>query len=272
MKIGSRKFKDEKTYIMGILNVTPDSFSDGGKFDRVETALIHVKDMIDAGADIIDIGGESTRPGHGPQISDEEEKKRVLPVIHAIKERFDIPVSLDTYKPAVAEAGILEGVDMINDIWGLRYDPRMAEVIAEYDVPACLMHNREKADYKNFLEEVEDDLKETLRIAERAGIKQDKIILDPGLGFGKNYEQNLIVLANLEYFKRLNMPLLLGSSRKSVIGMTLDLPVEEREEGTIVTSVLAVQAGYQFVRVHNVAGNKRALRMTEAILEQRVRE
>lgn len=265
MQIGNREFDvKNQTYIMGILNVTPDSFSDGGSFDTMDKALFHAQQMIDEGAAIIDIGGESTHPGY-TKISDEEEITRVVPVIERLKAEFDVPLSLDTYKSRVAKAGIAAGIDLINDIWGLKYDVDMAEVIAQSGVSCCLMHNREKADYHDFMREVRADLQETIDIAHRANIADGKIILDPGIGFGKTYEQNLIMLRNLRQLEKFGYPLLLGASRKSVIGNTLDLPVNERLEGTLVTTVMAVLQNYAFVRVHDVKENLRAIKMTEAI-------
>lgn len=269
MKIGGRDFTVKgHTYVMGILNVTPDSFFDGGKYNMPDCALHHVEAMIREGMDILDIGGESTKPGYTP-ISDEEEIERVAPVIEKIKLSFDIPVSLDTYKPKVAMAGIAAGADMINDIWGLKFDPDMAGVIAGADISCCLTHNRKEAVYENYMEEVLWDLEETLTIAHRAGIADEKIILDPGVGFGKSYENNLEIIDKLEMLHSLGYPLLLGASRKSVIGQTLDLPPEERVEGTIVTSVYAVLKGAMFVRVHDVKENVRAVRMAEAIRDGR---
>lgn len=267
MQIGKRIFPlQNKTYIMGILNVTPDSFSDGGKFNAVDQALFHVKEMIKQGCDIVDIGGESTRPGY-TVVPIQEEVERVAPMIEAIKHRFDVPVSLDTYKYQVAEAGIAAGADLVNDIWGLKYDDgQMAQVIANAGVACCLMHNRKEAVYQQFIPEVLNDLQESVNLALRAGISSEKIILDPGVGFAKSYEQNLEVLRHLTDFNKLGYPMLLGTSRKSVIGLTLDLPASEREEGTLVTTVQAVQAGWNFVRVHNVLGNARAVKMAEAIL------
>lgn len=265
MKIGNKDFKTSgKTYIMGILNVTPDSFSDGGKFHRLDEALYHTEEMIRDGAHIIDVGGESTRPGY-TMISDEEEIGRVAPVIEAIRGRFDIPVSLDTYKSGVARAGIAAGADLINDIWGLKYDEEMASVIAEANVACCLMHNREAADYTDFLTDYKQDLKETVALAKKAGIAEDRIILDPGIGFGKTREHNLQSIANLADLKTLGYPLLLGTSRKSVIGLTLDLPADQRVEGTLVTTVYGVLADCMFVRVHDVKENARAVAMAEAI-------
>ena len=266
MRIGNREFQTSgHTYVMGILNVTPDSFSDGGRWNHMDDALFHAQSMIDEGADILDIGGESTRPGY-TRISDEEEIARVAPVIEAVKSRFDIPISVDTYKSGVAKAAIAAGADLVNDIWGLKADPKMAEVIARANVPSCLMHNRKTAVYNQFLEDVVVDLKETLTIAERAGICKDTIILDPGVGFAKSYEQNLAITNHLEVLDTLGCPILLGTSRKSMIGLTLDLPSDQREEGTMVTTVWAVQKGCMFVRVHNVQANVRAIKMAEALL------
>lgn len=265
MQIGNKYFDlSNHTYIMGILNVTPDSFSDGGKYNSIDQALKQVEKMIAEGADIIDIGGESTRPGY-TLLSDEEEISRVLPVIEAIKKNFDVPLSLDTYKGKVAKAGIDMGIDLINDIWGLKYDKEMANIIAKADIPCCLMHNRQNKDYNDFLKDVIADLQISIDIAIKAGIKKENIILDPGIGFAKTYEHNLIMLNNLKSLECLGYPMLLGASRKSVIGLTLDLPTQERVEGTITTSILAGLSNYSFVRVHDVKENKRALKVLAAI-------
>lgn len=267
MKIGQREFQDSgHTYVMGILNVTPDSFSDGGRYTEMDQALRHVEEMIGEGMDILDIGGESTRPGY-TLLTDEEEISRAVPVIEKVKSEFNIPVSLDTYKSAVAEAGIRAGADMINDIWGLKYDDRLADVIARAQVPCCLMHNRKEPDYHNYMEDVLEDIRETIRIAHRAGISDENIMLDPGVGFGKTYENNLEIIGRLDRLKELGYPVLLGTSRKSVIGLTLDLPASERVEGTLVTTVYAVLKGASYVRVHDVKENVRAIRMAEAILQ-----
>lgn len=267
MKIGKREFElDKKTYVMGILNVTPDSFSDGGKFQNIDKALFHVEEMIKEGMDVLDIGGESTRPGY-TLLDDEEEIERVIPVIEKVKSKFDIPISLDTYKAKVAEEGIRAGIDLINDIWGLKYDEHMAKVIAKSQLPCCLMHNRKNTDYTDFMNDVAADLAETIQIAQKAGIADENIILDPGVGFAKSYEQNLEVIDRLEELKVLGYPILLGTSRKSVIGLTLNLPVTERLEGTLVTTVMAVMKGCGFVRVHDILANKRAIQMTEAIMK-----
>ena len=266
MQIGKREFQTSgKTYIMGILNVTPDSFSDGGRWNQLDVALRHVEDMLTEGMDVVDVGGESTRPGY-TKISDQEEIDRVSPVIEAIKARFDVPISLDTYKSGVARAGIAAGADLINDIWGLKYDPEMARVIAEANLPCCLMHNRENASYAEFFPEMLEDLKETLRLADAAGIAREKIILDPGVGFAKSLENNLECVRRLgDLIRAFDLPVLLGTSRKSMIGLTLNLPSDQRVEGTVATSVMAAMAGCMFVRVHDVQANARAVRMTEAI-------
>lgn len=266
MKIGKHIFDVKNhTYVMGILNVTPDSFSDGGQFGRLDKALFRVEEMLSEGMDILDIGGESTRPGY-VQITETEEIERTVPILEAVKARFDVPVSLDTYKSGVAKAGIKAGADMINDIWGLKYDAEMAGVIAKSGVCCCLMHNRKEADYKNFMEDVAADLSESIYLAGKAQIAEDKMILDPGVGFAKSYENNLEIINRLEELQVFGYPLLLGCSRKSVIGLTLDLPAKERLEGTLATTVLAVMKGCGFVRVHDIRENVRTIKMTEAIL------
>lgn len=268
MRIGTQEFDTkEKTYIMGILNVTPDSFSDGGKITGIDAALKKAEEMKGDGAAIIDVGGESTRPGFTP-VSEEEEMERILPVIEAIKARIDIPISVDTYKSRVAEEAIIAGADLINDIWGLKADPHMAEVIAKYHVACCLMHNRDNTNYHNFIEDMLEDLRETIHLAKNAGIAVDKIILDPGVGFAKSYEQNLMAIREIGKVKELGYPVLLGTSRKSVVGLTLDLPSDERVEGTLVTTVVAVENGCGFVRVHDVKENYRAIKMAEAIYKK----
>ena len=267
IKIGNRTFDlVGHTYVMGILNVTPDSFSDGGRWNDMEHAMAHVESMIAEGADIIDIGGESTRPGH-KEISCDEEIARVTPYIEAVKRQFDIPVSIDSYKSAVVSAAIDSGADLVNDIWGLKYDDTLARIIAHSGLPCCLMHNRhDSTHYGDFVEDVLDDLRESVDIAVNAGIDREKIILDPGVGFGKDTEQNLIITNNMERLMELDLPVLLGTSRKSMIGNTLGLPVDERVEGTIATSVMAAMKGISFVRVHDVRANKRAIDMTLAIM------
>ncbi len=266
MIIGTKEFDTKNhTYIMGILNVTPDSFSDGGRFRRLDDALKHAEEMIRDGADILDVGGESTRPGH-TRITDSEETERVIPVIEKLKQEFDIPVSIDTYKSSVAKAALQAGADMVNDIWGLKYDKDMASVIAGYHAACCLMHNREEPVYQDFLPDVLNDLRESVCLAKEAGIDGGKIILDPGVGFGKDYEMNLAIIRHLDRLQELGYPILLGTSRKSVIGLTLNLPSDQREEGTLATTVYGMTKGCSFVRVHDVKANLRAIRMTEAIL------
>lgn len=280
MRIGGREFTFDgnHVYVMGILNVTPDSFSDGGRYRTREDALRRVEEMVHQDADVVDVGGESTRPGY-QKISVEEEISRITTVIEGIKSRFDIPVSADTYKAPVMEAALQAGADLANDIWGLRYDAlyapeerdgvweggTMAEVVARHHVPVCLMHNRREAVYHDLLQEMLSDLRESVEIGRLAGIDTENMILDPGVGFAKSYEQNLQVLAHLDAFHSLGLPLLLAASRKSVIGLTLDLPADQREEGTLVTSVLAAANGYGMVRVHDVEKNVRAIRMYEKI-------
>ena len=265
MQIGNQIFDIEnKTYIMGILNVTPDSFSDGGRYHFLDRALYRVEEMVKEGADLIDVGGESTRPGHN-KISKEEEIDRVLPILEAIKKNFSVPVSLDTYKSEVAKVGIKAGVDLINDIWGLEYDDKMAKVIAESKVACCLMHNRKEAGYSNFLDDVTSDMVRITENALKAGIQKDKIMLDPGIGFAKSTSQNLEIIKNLFLIKNLGYPILLGVSRKSVIGNILELPIEQRLNGTLAVNIYGCIQGCSFLRVHDVKEHKEALRMIEAI-------
>lgn len=269
MKIGNREFDtDNKTYIMGILNVTPDSFSDGGRFNELDAALFHVERMMEEGADIIDIGGESTRPGH-TVISEEEEIERTAPIIEQIAARFDTVVSIDTYKSKVAEAALKAGAHMVNDIWGLKRDPAMAALIAREKAACCLMHNRNNTDYSNFVADMVTDLQESVELALNAGISKDRIMVDPGVGFAKSYEQNLQAIQHVDALHQLGLPILLATSRKSVIGLTLDLPTDQRLEGTLATTVMGVMKGCSFVRVHDVKENKRVIQMTEAILRSR---
>lgn len=269
MKIGNKEFDlKNHAYIMGILNVTPDSFSDGGNYNTLDGALFHAEQMIKDGVDIIDIGGESTRPGH-EKISDTEEIHRVIPVIERMKAEFDIPVSLDTYKAEVTKEGIKAGIDLVNDIWGLKWDGNMAPVIAESGLPCCLMHNRREINYMDFMNDFRSDIEEILDIACWAGIEREKIILDPGIGFAKDYKMNLMIMNHLQLLAKWELPILLGTSRKSMIGNALDLPVDDREEGTLATTVIGRMKGCSIFRVHDVKKNKRALMMTEAILQEK---
>ena len=266
MIIGNRHFDTKNhTYLMGILNVTPDSFSDGGRSQRLDDALRHAEDMIRDGADLLDIGGESTRPGYTP-VPEQEEIDRVAPVIEAVKARFDIPISVDTCKSVVAEAALQAGADLINDIWGFRGDPRMAALAASHHASCCLMHNRREARYDDFLPDLLRDLQGSVALALEAGVERDRIMVDPGVGFAKTHEQNLLCIRHLDLLHQLGLPVLLGVSRKSVIGLALDLPVDQRLEGTLAATVLAVVKGCAFVRVHDVKENRRAILMTEAIL------
>ena len=266
MVIGGKTFDtDNSCYIMGILNVTPDSFSDGGKWASIDNALRHAGDMIRDGADIIDVGGESTRPDY-LSISAQEEIERTIPVIEALRRGFDVPISIDTCKSDVADAAIRAGADMVNDIWGLKRDPAMADVIARSGKACCLVHNRVGAEYSDFLQSMLGDLGESAALAVKAGIAADKVILDPGIGFAKTYAMNLVAINRLDLIKKLGYPVLLGVSRKSVIGLTLGLPVTERVEGSLAAAVIGAMRGCSFVRVHDVKETKRALLMAEAIL------
>lgn len=266
MRIGNREFDTENgVYVMGILNVTPDSFSDGGRWLERDAALRQAAKMAAEGAAIIDIGGESTRPGHRP-VGAEEEAARVLPVIAAVKRETGLPVSVDTYRHETACLALEAGADMINDIWGLRYDGgEMARLIAQSGAACCLMHNRKSAEYRGFMPELLEDLRGTLDLAAAAGIARERIILDPGIGFAKSCGQNLTAMHRLDELAALGCPVLLAASRKSVIGLSLGLPVEERLEGTLATTAIGVLQGAAFVRVHDVKENLRAARMALAI-------
>jgi len=268
MIIGNREFDTQnKCYIMGILNVTPDSFSDGGKWDSPERALRRAGRMIGDGADIIDVGGESTRPGY-VGISAQEEIDRTAPVIEALHSNFDVPLSVDTWKAAVAEAALRAGACLVNDIWGLKRDPGMAGVIAGAGAACCLMHNRESIDYGDFMRDLLGDLEETAALAERSGIEPGRIILDPGIGYAKTQEMNLAVINHLDMVGRLGYPVLLGVSRKSVVGYALGLRENERVEGSLAAAVVGVMRGCSFLRVHDVKETKRAAQMTEAIIKR----
>lgn len=265
MLIGGRTFDVEnETYICGILNVTPDSFSDGGKYINQDAALKRAEEMLFEGAALIDIGGESTRPGYLP-VSAEEECERVIPVLKRIKDNLDIPISIDTSKVQVAREALLAGADVVNDIWGLSKEKKMGELLAKSKVCCILMHNRDNNEYSDLISDVINDLKRSTEIAIQCGVSKERIILDPGIGFAKNYEQNLKVLKNLKSLHILEYPLLLGASNKSVIGESLNLPVGERLEGTLATTALAVENGYSFVRVHDVRANKRLIDMLQVI-------
>ncbi len=276
-----------RTYIMGIINATPDSFSGDGLLgatdDWIRAAVRQGLRFVEEGADILDIGGESTRPGATP-ISAEEELKRVLPVIRALREVTDVPISIDTYKSEVAKAALDAGADMVNDVWGLRMDPAMASVVAHYGVPVVLMHNRSRPknavqearlggryvgiEYRNLIEDVKQELLESVALAHAAGIPDEHIILDPGIGFGKTVEQNLALINQLDEIAALGYPVLLGPSRKSFIGYTLDLPPDQRVEGTAAAIAIGIDRGADIVRVHDVLYMARVARMTDAIVRR----
>lgn len=259
--------RDSRTLLMGILNVTPDSFSDGGLYMNVEAAVRRAGQMVEDGADIIDIGGESTRPGHVP-VSAEEEMNRVLPVVRAVREAVGdrALISIDTYKSEVAREAIRAGADIINDIWGLKRDPGMASLAAEAGCPVVLMHNRETAVYDDLMADVLDDLRQSIDIAKRAGVRDEQIILDPGIGFAKSHDENLIVMNHLEKITALGYPVLLATSRKRVIRHTLNLPTDDLVEGTAATVAIGIAKGCRIVRVHDVKPIKRTITMCDAIV------
>lgn len=257
----------EKTVIMGILNVTPDSFSDGGRFNLVDRAARHALEMEQEGADLIDVGGESTRPGYTP-VPAAEEIARVLPVIRAIRQHTDIPISVDTYKAETAKQALEAGADIINDIWATKADPDMAAVAAAYHVPIILMHNRDGNHYKDLIEDMKTDLQVSINRTLLAGVTPEQIILDPGIGFAKDYHQNLQVMNHLEAFHDLGYPLLLGTSRKGFIGKTLNLDAGERVEGTGATVCLGIMKGCQIMRVHDVRPIARMAKMMDAMLRE----
>lgn len=256
---------ENKTLIMGILNATPDSFSDGGKFNHIEKAIQHAKQMVEDGADIIDVGGESTRPGYAT-VEVEEEISRVVPVIKEISKVVNVPISIDTYKAETARQAILAGAHIINDIWGAKKDPEIADVAANYDVPIILMHNRENIDYQDFIRDVLNDLYESISIAKKAGVKDERIILDPGIGFAKDLKQNIEMMKNLDKLVGLGYPVLLGTSRKSMIGQVMNLPVDERMEATGATVCYGLEKGCQMMRVHDVKEISRMTKMMDVLV------
>ncbi len=286
-----------RTYIMGILNITPDSFSGDGlmtsnkeettEASSDENVVIHAtqlaRSFASAGADIIDVGGESTRPGSQP-VSAEEEIERVVPIIHALTKELDVLISVDTYKSEVAKAALEAGARLVNDVWGFRADPQLANVVAQYNVPVILMHNRSSwahaevkerlggryigVPYENLIEDILRELQESVEIARAAGIPDEYIILDPGIGFGKTVEQNLELMDRLSEIKALGFPILVGPSRKSFIGYTLDLPPNQRLEGTAAAVAVAITRGADIVRVHDVEFMVRVARMTDAIVRR----
>ena len=255
----------KKTYVMGILNVTPDSFSDGGKFNNIESALRRAGEMILEGADIIDIGGESTRPGH-QSVDAQEEINRVVPVIERLAREINVPISVDTSKAEVAEKALLAGAHIVNDVWGLQKDERIAEVIFKYGAGVVMMHNQESKEYQELMGDIKKFLLKSIEIAQKAGICSECMAIDPGIGFGKTLEHNLEVMRRLKELNSLNLPILLGTSRKSMIGNILGLPVDERLEGTAATVTLGIANGVDFIRVHDVREMVRVAKMTDAMV------
>jgi dihydropteroate synthase len=254
-----------KTYVMGILNITTDSFSGDGVGSDLKAALARAKSLVADGADIIDIGGESTRPDSRP-VTAEEEISRVLPVIKKLSVKIDVPISIDTYKSEVARLALEAGANMINDVWGLRQDPELARVAAEWGVPLIITANQRDMQYKDIMIAVVDSLVRGVNLALDAGVAWENIIIDPGIGFGKTLEENLEVLRRLSELKSLGRPILLGTSRKSMIGQVLDLPTEERLEGTAATVALGIANGADMIRVHDVLQMKRVAKMADAIV------
>lgn len=258
-----------RTHIMGILNVTPDSFSDGGNYVSLENAVKQAILMEQQGADMIDIGGESTRPGH-QQVSAKEELKRILPAITAVKQEINIPLSIDTYKAETARQAVETGAEIINDIWGGKKDPEILNVAAIYNVPIILMHNRTDMNYTSLIDDMKRDLQESIDMAIQRGVPEKNIILDPGIGFAKTAADNLVVMNHLEEFSDLGYPILLGTSRKGFIGKILDLPAAERDNGTGATTCLGIVKGAHIVRVHHVKINVELARMMDAMLSEGV--
>ena len=271
-RCGSTEFRwGERTYIMGICNLSPDSFSGDGLGNDVEAAVAQAKRMVAEGADIIDVGGESTRPGTEARAMDDvdDELRLVIPVIERLVSELTVPVSIDSYKSAVARRAVAAGAAMINDIWGLKRDPEIARVAVETGVPLILMSNQRDAPVDDIMSEVTADLERSTGLAIRAGVAEEKIIIDPGIGFGKSLEQNLEIVRRLAELKSLGRPILLGTSRKSMIGLVLDLPADQRLEGTAATVAIGIASGADIVRVHDVKQMVRVCRMSDAIIRRR---
>ncbi|WP_377891997.1 dihydropteroate synthase [Alkalihalobacillus sp. R86527] len=257
---------NKKTWVMGILNATPDSFSDGGNYVTCDRAVQHAVQLVQEGADLIDIGGESTRPGAVP-VSLEEELERVIPVIKAVRAAIDVPISIDTYKAEVADQALSAGADIINDVWGAKADPMMGRIAAKHEVPIILMHNRQGMNYGDIMEDIKVDIDESIAIVKEAGVLDRNIILDPGIGFAKTHEQNLEVMRRLNEFSALGYPVLLGTSRKSLIAKTLNTQADDRVEGTGATVCLGIERGCQIIRVHDVKPMVRMAKMMDAMLK-----
>jgi dihydropteroate synthase len=254
-----------RTIIMGILNVTPDSFSDGGEYLAPDKAVVRARQMVLEGADIIDIGCESTRPGF-LKVSVEKELQRVIPVIEALKRELNVPLSIDTYKSEVARQALEAGAHIVNDVWGGKEDPNLLRVAADYDCPVILMHNRKDMNYGDFLQDVLHDLQASIDLALQAGVRRDQIILDPGIGFAKTLDHNLWLMNHLDALNRLGYPVLLGTSRKSMIRNILQLPPDDVIEGTAATVTLGIAQGCDIMRVHDIKQMKRVAVMTDAIV------
>lgn len=265
---GLRLELGRRTLVMGILNVTPDSFSDGGRYDEVETAVERARIMEAEGADILDIGGESTRPGHEP-VSLEEELRRVVPVIRAVREAVKLPISIDTYKAETARQALEAGAHLVNDVWGFKRDPAIASVAAEYGCPVILTHNRAQRDYADFVPDVREDLLASAARARAAGVLAENVWLDPGIGFAKDYEENLELMGRLDEIVALGYPVLLGTSRKTFIRRTLGVTPDDALEGSLATAALGIAQGCQIVRVHDVLQTKRAVGMADAVIYRR---
>jgi len=267
--IRGREFRwGSRTYVMGVVNVTPDSFSGDGLGLDVEAAVAQGRRFEEEGADILDVGGESTRPGFDP-IPIEDELRRVVPVVRRLAAETALPVSIDTYKPEVAEAAIAAGAHMLNDVWGFRHEgdgDRLARLAAQSGLPAVIMHNQRGRQFRDVVGDLLDGFRESLRIAREAGVSEERLIIDPGFGFGWDEKQNLEMLRRLAELRVLGRPVLIGTSRKSTIGKVLDLPVEERLEGTAATVAIAIAHGADIVRVHDVKAMVRVARMTDAIV------
>jgi dihydropteroate synthase len=268
MQIGRRSFVwGERTYVMGIINVTPDSFSGDGLAGDLAAIGAQAKRFAAEGADILDVGGESTRPGHAP-VSVAEELARVVPAVEAVRAAVELPISVDTQKAVVARAALAAGADCLNDIWGLRADPEMAAVAAEFGVPVIAMHNQPGTEYGEIMADIAVALRASLDLAARAGIPPERVILDPGIGFGKTWEQNLVVLRRLGELRALGRPLLLGVSRKSFLGRLLGTPERDRLEGTAASIALGIERGADLVRVHDVGAMSRVARVADAIVRR----
>jgi len=269
LKIGTKKFDiGSRTFIVGVLNVTPDSFSDGGSHNDPDRAVAHAEKLIKEGADIIEVGGESTRPGHIP-VDEQDELRRVLPVVQALKKTTDTPIAVDTRKAAVAEAVLKAGADLINDVMCFKEDLELAQVCAKHGAVCCITHNRDSGEYTNLLLDIISDLESGIEILVKAGVSPTNIIVDPGIGFAKDADQSMTVLRNLFTFAQMPYPLMLGASRKSFIGHTLGFPIDERLEPTLATTAFGITHGIDFVRVHDVAQNKKVAMMTDEFVRYR---